>query len=112
VNKKQVIEQVRQRESDLRRLGIQSLALFGSWVRDEQNADSDVDLLYRFEEGGATLDHFLAVQALLEDALGRPVDLVSAKYISAHLARRLGGEVEEVIASTESDRPAGHQTSA
>lgn len=97
MGKHQVIKRIRQQETDLRRLGIQSLALFGSWVRDEQQANSDIDLLYRFEEGEATLDHFLAVQALLEDALGRPVDLVSAKYISAHLARRLGDEVEMII---------------
>ena len=97
MNKQQIIECIRQHEADLRELGIRSLALFGSWSQGEQREDSDVDLLYQFEEGEATLDHFLDVQALLEDALGRHVDLVSAKYASPHLARHLGDEVALII---------------
>lgn len=78
---------LRQHEATLRRLGLKSLALFGSVARTDHTAESDLDVLYEFEEGAATLDHFLALQAFLEDLLGRKVDLVSRKYLSPILWR-------------------------
>jgi predicted nucleotidyltransferase len=60
----------------LRSLGVDSLALFGSVARGEAGATSDVDLLVRFT-GPVTFDRFMDVKLLLEDILGRRVDLVT-----------------------------------
>ena len=97
MNKQQIISRIQQHEAALRRLGVRSLTLFGSWVRGGQRAESDVDLLYEFEEGQATLAHLLDLQALLEEALGCSVDLVPAKHLSPILARYIGGDVEAVF---------------
>lgn len=40
--------------TQLRALGVQRLGLFGSFVRSEQRADSDVDMLVEFEPGRKT----------------------------------------------------------
>ena len=60
----------------LRSFGVESLALFGSVTRGEAGAASDVDLLVRFT-GPTTFDRFMDVKLLLEDVLGRRVDLVT-----------------------------------
>ncbi len=89
MDKQFVITQVRAQEAALRALGVRTLALFGSWATNQQQAGSDVDLLYEFEEGEATLDHFLDLSDLLEKTLQRPVDLVPAKYVSPHLTKHI-----------------------
>ena len=105
MNKQQIISRIQQHEAVLRRLGVRSLTLFGSWVRGEEQAGSDIDLLYEFEEGHATLAHLLDLRALLEEALGRSVDLVSAKHLSPILARYIGESMEAVfLASREQAR--------
>ena len=66
------------------RFGVTTLALFGSVVRDAARADSDVDVLVSFDEP-ATSARYFGVQFFLEDLLGRPVDLVTAKALRPEL---------------------------
>ena len=67
-----------------RRFGVAGLALFGSFARDDASADSDVDLLVRFD-GPATSKRYFGAQFYMEDLLGRPVDLVTDKALRAEL---------------------------
>src|SRR5208282_2482006 len=41
----EIIEKLKAREADLRAHGVMHAALFGSVARDEQNAESDIDIL-------------------------------------------------------------------
>jgi uncharacterized protein len=68
----------------MRRFGVTRLALFGSTVRDEAHADSDVDILVSFD-GPATSRVYFGVQFYLEDELGCPVDLVTEKAMRSEL---------------------------
>ncbi len=49
VNKAEVRARVRDAESHIRALGVRRLALFGSFVREAANPESDVDLLVEFD---------------------------------------------------------------
>ena len=66
------------------RFGVQKLALFGSFARDTARADSDVDVLVRFE-GPATVDRYFGTQFYLEDLLHCPVDLVTEAALKPRL---------------------------
>ena len=57
--------------------GIDSLALFGSFSRNEQKADSDVDILISLKR--PSLYMYAALKNNLEAILGRKVDIISAK---------------------------------
>lgn len=61
--------------SELAALGVTSIALFGSFARDEAGPDSDVDLIVEFD-GPPSFAAYMDVRFLLEDLLGRDVDLV------------------------------------
>ena len=64
------------------RFGVAGLALFGSFARGDAGADSDVDILVRFD-GPATSKSYFGTQFYIEDLLGRPVDLVTDKALRA-----------------------------
>jgi len=66
------------------RYGVSRLALFGSAVRDQARPDSDIDILVSFD-GPATSQRYFGVQFMLEDVLGRPVDLVTDKALRSEL---------------------------
>ena len=57
------------------RYGVETLEVFGSYVRAEQKADSDLDLLVTFREAPSLLT-FIAIENYLSDELGVKVDLV------------------------------------
>ncbi len=71
-------------KDDLDRLGVVSLAVFGSVARDEATRDSDIDVLVEFR-GAATLARYMELRTLLERLLGRSVDLVTQKGLRDRL---------------------------
>ena len=62
------------------RFGVESLSLFGSVVRGENQSESDVDIPVEFK-GKATFDRYMELKFLLEDLLGSRVDLVTRKAL-------------------------------
>jgi predicted nucleotidyltransferase len=64
-----------QKKSLAERYGVESLEIFGSYVRGEQKPDSDLDILVTFREEPSLLT-FLRIENDLSDALGVKVDLV------------------------------------
>ncbi len=62
-------------KTEFLKMGIKSLALFGSTARNEATEDSDIDLLVEFA-GPATFDGYMDAKFFLEDILEKPVDLV------------------------------------
>jgi predicted nucleotidyltransferase len=77
------------------RYHIQSLGLFGSYVRREQSADSDLDLLVTFSEVPSLL-RFVALENELCDLVGVQVDLVMRDALKPRLGRRILEEVVEL----------------
>jgi len=71
---------------------IKSLGLFGSYIRNEQTAASDVDLLVEFEEMPGLLT-YVQLQQALSDLLQLPVDLVHRPDLKPSVSERILAEV-------------------
>jgi uncharacterized protein len=84
-------------EPDIRALGVARLALFGSVLRDQARPDSDVDLLVQFAPGAKTYERFLALSELLEQRLGRRVELVTTEALSPYIGPRILAEAQDVL---------------
>jgi uncharacterized protein len=85
MERERVIELLNRVMPELRaRSGVTRLSLFGSTVRGVSSRTSDVDLLVAFD-GPATSARYFGVQFLLEDLLGRPVDLVTERALRPEL---------------------------
>jgi len=74
------------------RFGVQTLGIFGSYVRQEQRAESDLDVLVTFSETPSLLK-FLALENYLTDLLGVKVDLVMRDALKPNIGRRILQEV-------------------
>jgi predicted nucleotidyltransferase len=70
---------------------VQTLALFGSVVRDDFNAGSDVDILVDFSAPIGI--EFIDLADYIERKLNRRVDLVSRKAIKEPYYRAIEGEI-------------------
>jgi len=79
-----ILKLLRDYREELRRMGVKSLALFGSAVRGELRPDSDIDLLVELEPP-YTFDRYIQIKFFLEDLLGRPVDLVMAESLKPRI---------------------------
>jgi len=85
MNRETTLALLRAHRSELKQLfGVADLALFGSFARDCATAESDVDILVRFD-GPSTWRRYFGAQFYIEDLLGRPVDLVTDKALRREL---------------------------
>lgn len=71
--------------------GARNVRVFGSVVRGEEAAVSDVDFLVNLDSGRTLLD-LVGLKQALEDALGRKVDVLTEGGISPHLRDRIHAE--------------------
>ena len=77
-----------------RRHHIRRLALFGSVVRDDFGADSDVDVLVEFEAGHVPGLAFFSLERELSEILGRKVDLHTPQSLSPYFRDQALAEAE------------------
>ncbi|MCB0197399.1 MAG: nucleotidyltransferase family protein [Anaerolineae bacterium] len=94
--KQDVVTTIHRHQDKIKAFGIKRLGLFGSFVRDEQKPDSDVDLLVEFEADQKTFDNFMRLSFLLEEILDWPVELVTVESLSPYLRPYITQEVEYV----------------
>ena len=72
-------------------------ALRENWLNPpEWTRTSDVDILIEFSPGRHTFDNFMDVSLLLEDVLGRNVDLVTRESLSPYIGPHILREVQRV----------------
>ena len=77
------------------RYGVESLGLFGSYVRGEAGPESDLDVLVRFRRTPGLI-RFVQLENYLGDLLGVRVDLVMAEALKPTIGQRVLAEVQAV----------------
>ncbi|HGJ66440.1 TPA: nucleotidyltransferase, partial [bacterium] len=88
---KQVLSQ--NKEQLLRDYRVKEIGIFGSFVRNEQKRNSDLDILVEFEEP-IGLFKFMDLEEYLKKLLGIKVDLVSKKALKPYIGKYI---LEEVV---------------
>lgn len=76
MTKTEVLGYLKAHKTELKeRFGVIKIGLFGSFARDEQREDSDIDLAIEIEKERKSLKNFFGLQRELEAQFGKRVDL-------------------------------------
>jgi len=75
--------------------GVSKIGVFGSFVKNEQNNTSDVDVLIEFDKAVDLLT-FVNLKNYLSDLLNVNVDLVMKKALKPKIGQRILQEVVEI----------------
>jgi predicted nucleotidyltransferase len=86
---------LRKHRAALHELNVKSLALFGSAARGEASPHSDIDLLVEFS-APVGLFEFVRLKLLLEQILGREVDLVTPDALRPNMKEAILQESVDV----------------
>jgi predicted nucleotidyltransferase len=74
--------------------GIKKVGLFGSYVRNEQTSDSDIDVLIELNENSKlTLFDLIKIENHLEQKLDTKIDLVLRKNLKSNISQNILKEV-------------------
>ena len=96
ISKEDLIKRILEQRERLSFFGVTSIGLFGSFARGEQTDSSDIDLLVEFTPEKHTFDNFMDVSFLLEETLGRKVEIVTPQGLSPHIGPHILKEVVRV----------------
>lgn len=84
ISQQYIINTIKQNCQDIKNLGVQEIALFGSYARNEQKTNSDVDFYVVFDPKKKSARNYFGLYDLLEEKLNKKVDIVtreSAEHI-------------------------------
>ncbi|MCH7226436.1 nucleotidyltransferase family protein [Haloferula sp. A504] len=82
--------------------GVSSLRAFGSVLRQDFSADSDIDLLVEFDDSDLVneFQRFFGFKEAVEQLLDRPVDLVTSRsLVNPHFKKELEETSEALYAA-------------
>ena len=80
---KEIIDVINKNNDILKKYGVKKLELFGSYVRGQQENDSDIDFLVEFKN--PNFEDFMDLAFFLEDLFGRKVELITQGSLSPYL---------------------------
>lgn len=75
--------------------GIKNVRLFGSVARNQENENSDIDFLVEFEKDRSLFD-LVRFKQLLENHLGKEVDVVTENAIHEEIRKRVLSEAIDI----------------
>lgn len=93
MNTEDIVSQLRElRPIITARYKTSELGIFGSFIRGEQSASSDIDILAEFEDGADLFD-LIGLTLYLEDIFQRKVDVVPKRALRLELRESVFREV-------------------
>jgi predicted nucleotidyltransferase len=78
ITKEKVLNEIASNKKAIKNMGVKSIGLFGSVLKDKQNNKSDIDLVVSF-------DNYTELLMLLEKILKRKIDLVTEASLRPEL---------------------------
>lgn len=93
-NKEQIFRLLQSNSKYIRSFGIKRIGLFGSFAKNQQNENSDIDFIVEFEKDKKSYSSFIKLAFFLEELLGRKVDILTNNSLSPYLGPSILKETE------------------
>ncbi len=94
--KKQIFTLFEDSRDQLKAIGVKSIGVFGSVVREEDTEQSDCDILVEFNPENHKFKNFNKLCDFLEEYIGEDYDLVTKEGLSPYFGQQVLEEVEYV----------------
>ena len=87
LSSEEITKKLEENMEKIKQYGVKRIGLFGSYVKNEQKKESDIDILVEFEEGEKNFDNYMDLKFFLEDLFQCKVDLVIKESIKPDLRK-------------------------
>lgn len=89
LTKNDIAKIIEENTEQIKKYGVKSIGIFGSFVKFAHNRKSDVDILVGFYEGQKTFDNYVELKFFLEKLFHRKVDLVIKKTLKPRIKQNI-----------------------
>jgi predicted nucleotidyltransferase len=92
--KENILAILKTHKPELSKYGVSTIGLFGSYLRNEQSAKSDIDLLIDFEPEKENFDNYMAVYDIFESLFkNEKIEIVTKNGLSKYIGPKILNEV-------------------
>jgi predicted nucleotidyltransferase len=89
MNKTEIIQTIKKHEKTIKSFGIDRIGIFGSYAKEIQTEDSDIDILVKFKKVPRISKSYFGLKFYLEDLLKKEVDLCREKDLREELKEEI-----------------------
>lgn len=84
MKRQEVLEYLKSQKADLeKKYFIRNIGLFGSFARNDQTQDSDIDIIYEVRDNkNLTFSQLFEIESKLQKKFNRKIELVNYKYMN------------------------------
>lgn len=99
----EIIKKIRESRDELKKYGVKRIGLFGSFARDEQKRESDIDLVVEFDRSffgkdfKGLFDAYTGLSSYLEGLFGRRVDILTPISIETIRLKEVAEDIKRSI---------------
>ncbi|ACB84620.1 nucleotidyltransferase family protein [Natranaerobius thermophilus] len=94
MDKKKILITLQNNKDKLQKLGVRNIGLFGSFVKEHQKDNSDLDFVVEFKKGQKNYDNYIELKFFLEELFDKEIDLVTSESIKPELKAEIMESVE------------------
>ncbi len=88
--KENILAILKSHKAELEKYGVSNIGLFGSYLRNEQSAKSDIDLLIDFEPEKENFDNYMAVYDIFENLFkNEKIEIVTKNGLSKYIGPKI-----------------------
>src|SRR3989344_8792264 len=83
VTSKKIIKKIEENAEDIKKYNVNKIGVFGSFLKNEQRKDSDIDIIVSFDK--VSFDSYIELQFLLKKLFNRKIDLIIERGLKPRL---------------------------
>ena len=88
--KENILAILKKHKPEFSKYGVSNIGLFGSYLRNEQSAKSDIDLLIDFDPEKENFDNYMAVYDIFESLFkNEKIEIITKNGLSKHIGPRI-----------------------
>jgi len=80
---KKIIKKIEENAEDIKKYNVNKIGVFGSFLKNEQRKDSDIDIIVSFDK--VSFDSYIELQFLLKKLFNRKIDLIIERGLKPRL---------------------------
>jgi predicted nucleotidyltransferase len=85
LNSDKILKIINEKQHYIKKFGVKSIGLFGSYATNNQKPESDIDFLVEFKKGKKTFDNYMDLKFYLENLFECNIDLVVKEALKVDL---------------------------
>jgi len=92
LNFDEIIDKLKNNNQILKKYHVRKIGLFGSYSRNENNENSDIDFIVDFDN--TNFDDFMDLSFKLEDLFNKKIDLLTENSISPYIKPLIQNDIK------------------